>query len=892
MLKSIRTVFEEYGGESSRNTYKGECNYEASKYFFMAFVSLVAWLHYIPADLELHPFPKMTIAIRIGLTLVSVLIIVLKLTKRFRIYPAELLLVMVGYLGLGTALVTATAGDYAGTYIGGISVVLLIIVGAPFPFKIKIIYIVSMALVFLIVAVFGGLNFSDITVKYSLGDVFAAFIVGILYVFILSDIRIKAWKHKMKLRNMINQNEKHIATISGFVEELKAASKAKSDFLAKMSHEIRTPMNAITGMAELALREDLPQAAKEHVLTIKQAGSNLLSIINDILDFSKIESGKLEIIKSNYQFSSLVNDVVSIIRMRVVDSNVQFVVNIDSKIPNALFGDEVRIRQVLLNILSNAVKFTKDGFISFAINGEIVDNDTVCMTIEVTDSGKGIKEEDVKKLFGDFVQVDTASNKGIEGTGLGLAITKNLVQAMSGDINVHSEYGKGSMFTITIPQKIHSPEPIAEIENPEEKTVLVYERREIYADSIVCTIDNLDVNCERAESDEDMREKLKAKDYSFVFVEFSLLGNVKKILSECNSKAQIVLLAEFGDVIYDKSLSVISMPVHSISVANILNGVSDNFSYSANKSQIADFSAPSARVLIVDDINTNLKVAEGLLSPYNMKVDSVLSGAEAIKAVRGGSYDLVFMDHMMPEMDGIEATKRIRRYDNSLPIIALTANAVSGTKQMFLENGFNDFLSKPIDVIKLDTMLKRWIPKEKQEKQTGHSEQKNNQVLEAFYKDGIQKIEEIKKCLEANNYSLYTIHIHGLKSAAANVGAVKLSELAKELEMAGKREDIAFIKERNDAFLTALQTYLNSIGETLSANKKESTDFGVLKSELSKLKEAINAFDLASIDEASSALREFPQAENILQCTLIGEHEKAISMIDDLNNFLNSQFNG
>jgi signal transduction histidine kinase/CheY-like chemotaxis protein/HPt (histidine-containing phosphotransfer) domain-containing protein len=874
-IKNIRRIFEEYGGESSRNTFEGECNYEGGKYFFILLLSLVAWLHYIPNDLKMHPFPEMAVGLRIGLTFLGASLVLLKFTKRFRVYPNKMILIIAGYLNFATALVSATAGEYAGTYIGGISVVLLITIIGPFSLRMKIIYFVSTVAVFLTASIFSNLDYSNLSVKYSINDVLATFVVGMVYVSILGNIRYNAWKQRMELKDTINQ--------------LQAASKAKNDFLAKMSHEIRTPMNAITGMAELALREDMTSTAKEHVFTIKQASANLLSIINDILDFSKIESGKLEIVKSSYQFSSLVNDVVNIVRMRVVDSNVQFVVNIDSKLPNALFGDEVRIRQVLLNILSNAVKYTKDGFISFAINGEIIDNDTVCMTIEVTDSGKGIKEEDVKKLFSEFVQVDLTANKGIEGTGLGLAITKNLVEAMSGDINVHSEYGKGTMFTITIPQKIYSPEPIAAIKNPEEKTVLVYERREIYADSIVCTVDNLDVTCERAESDDDMREKLKAKDYSFIFVEFSLLGNVKKIVSECNSKAQIVLLAEFGDVIYDKSLSVISMPVHSISVANILNGISDNFTFSASKNMIADFSAPRARVLIVDDINTNLKVAEGLLSPYNMKVDLALSGAEAIKAARGVNYDLVFMDHMMPEMDGIEATRLMRMYGCSVPIIALTANAVSGTKEMFLSNGFNDFLSKPIDVIKLDSMLKRWIPKEKQEKQTAHSVQKNTQVLDAFYKDGIQKIDEIKKCLETNNYSLYTIHIHGLKSAAANIGASKLSELAKELEMAGKREDIAFIKERNDAFLTALQTYLNSIGETLSVNKKESKDFGVLKSELAKLKEAINEFDLASIDEAADALREFPQAENILQCTLIGEHEKAVSMIDDLNILLNSQ---
>jgi len=379
----------------------------------------------------------------------------------------------------------------------------------------------------------------------------------------------------------------------GLIEANKA-SKAKTKFLAKMSHEIRTPMNAIIGMAELALRENMPSTVKEYILTVKQAGSNLLSIINDILDFSKIESGKLEVVPSNYLFSSLINDVVSIIKMRIRDSGLRFDINIDNNIPNSLFGDETRIRQVLLNVLNNAVKYTKKGFISLSASGEIKEG-TVLLTIKIADSGIGIKPEYLKKLFDEFVQVD----KGFEGTGLGLAITKNLLTAMGGDISVQSEYGKGSTFTVKLPQKISSDELFDSIKN-----------------------DNLTIK----------------------------------------------------------------------------------------------FNAPNAKVLVVDDIDANLKVVKGLMQPYKMQVDLCTSGAEAIEMIKANSYDIVFMDHMMPEMDGVEATKLIRETHTNLPIIALTANAVSGVREMFLANGFNDFLSKPIDIIKLNSILEKWLPKEKQEK--------------------------------------------------------------------------------------------------------------------------------------------------------------------------------
>jgi len=699
-----------------------------------------------------------------------------------------------------------------------------------------------------------------------------------------------------------------------------AASKAKSEFLAKMSHEIRTPMNAITGMAELALRENLPDAAREHILTIKQAGANLLSIINDILDFSKIESGKLEIIPGHYLFSSLIHDVVSIIRMRVMDSNLSFAVNIDCNVPNSLFGDEARIRQILLNVLSNAAKYTKRGYVSFSVSGEVTE-DTVFLTIDVADTGNGIKPENLKKLFGEFVQIDLANHKGIEGTGLGLAITKRLVNAMGGDIDVQSEFGKGSTFTITLSQKICSPEPLASVEKSEEKNVLVYERNAIYADSIICTVDNLGVTCQRAENDEELREKLRAKDYTFLFVSYSLLENAKAIMKELKPKTKIVALTEFGDATADMNLDVLAMPVHSISVANILNGVSDRFSYSTNEDATAvRFIAPKARILIVDDIGTNLKVAEGLMLPYKMQIDLCLGGFAAIEAIKKIFYDLVLMDHMMPEMDGIETTKLIRemgREDShyaKLPIIALTANAISGTKEMFLSNGFNDFLSKPIDTIKLNAVLAKWLPKEKQEKSeakaadAGDSETEIEiagvdikkgismiggtlesyiQILAIFYKDGLQKIDEIRNSLKTGNYQLYTIYVHALKSALANIGASELSESAKALEFAGRHEDIAFINSNNAQFLVNFEAILKDISKIMAKRKEgeNNIDFELLRSELNGLKEALESMNSSTIDKIVDGLQEFSQydgVENILQNVLIGEYDGAAAMIDAL----------
>jgi len=403
---------------------------------------------------------------------------------------------------------------------------------------------------------------------------------------------------------------------------LETTSRYKSEFLARMSHEIRTPMNAIIGMSEIARREHNLEHMHEHVGTIKKSATNLLSIINDILDFSKIESGKLEIIPVAYLFSSLIDDVTNIVRIKMLDSPLEFKVDIDRRIPKTLIGDEARVRQVMLNLLNNAIKYTSEGFVSFTVQGTLLDADSVppsgsvwkrllsrktstepdqvVLTIKVADSGRGIKEKDLGRLFKDFEQFDRADNKGVEGTGLGLAITKSLVTAMEGTITVRSEYGKGSMFMAAIPQKIS--------------------RREI-------------IDSERI---------------------------------------------------------------------------------------LAVFAAPEAKVLVVDDVPINRTVAKGLLSMYKMQIHTCVNGEEAVKAVQAEEYDMVFMDHMMPVMDGMEATAIIRKLESkhspTLPIVALTANAIAGVEEMFLQNGFNDFLSKPIDSQKLNAILEKWIPAEKQKK--------------------------------------------------------------------------------------------------------------------------------------------------------------------------------
>ncbi|MCL2182269.1 MAG: ATP-binding protein [Chitinispirillia bacterium] len=722
----------------------------------------------------------------------------------------------------------------------------------------------------------------------------------------------------------------HIAAAKLLADE---KDKRKSSFLANMSHEIRTPMNAIIGFAELAMREDIPPAAYEHIFTIKQAGANLLSIINDILDISKIESGKLEIVNGDYLFSSLVNDVVSIIKMRATYARLRFVVNVDSNIPNALIGDEVRMRQILLNLLSNAVKYTDKGFLSLTVTQETAAEDTVILRVDVVDSGKGIPKEDIDKLFKDFVRIDKTRNKGIEGTGLGLAITKNILNAMGGEITVRSEYGKGSTFTMRVPQKFRDPKRHALVDDCNSKDVLIYERREIYATSVVRTIENLGVNCELVAGETELDEKVAEKKHTFIFTAPALYERTKKILRKHRSDSKVVLLTEFGDAIADRNATILSMPVYSITVSNVLNGVSGDTDYGQSRGDgIARFIAPEANVMLVDDTGTNLRVAEGLLAPYKMRLTLCKSGVEAVEAARTGNFDIIFMDHMMPGMDGIEATKRIRslggEYYKKLPIVALTANAVTGMKEMFLSEGLNDFISKPIDITKLNSVLDRWIPKAKRKStadvsvkpdsggadgveiekisidgvdtQKGLAMSGGNgayyvRTLTMFYEDGFGKIEEMKKCLDMGDLQLYATHVHGLKSASASIGASDLSTSAWELEIAGKENNKTFIGEHNAKFVMDLEALLRNIGRILDeieASKGISQDklsAEQIEPELVRLRDALDHFDSEVIDQATTALQEFEhsieygnEVKAILQDVLIGEYDNALSSIEKL----------
>jgi signal transduction histidine kinase/HPt (histidine-containing phosphotransfer) domain-containing protein/FixJ family two-component response regulator len=579
------------------------------------------------------------------------------------------------------------------------------------------------------------------------------------------------------------------------------AAKVKSDFLARTSHEIRTPMNAIIGLSELAQREYGQPKALEYIMGIKNAGASLLAIINDILDFSKIESGNLPIHPASYETASLLNDALTVIRVRMAETPLELIVNIPPDIPGSMIGDTGRIKQILLNLLSNAVKYTNKGFIKFSVSSEPVAEDMVRLAFIVEDSGIGIKNEDLPKLFAEFTRVDEKRTINVEGTGLGLAIARSLCRAMGGDIAVQSEYGKGSVFTSTLVQGVTDWKPMGDMAN---------------------------ITAIRAET------------------------------------------------------------------------------------QCVAFTAPEAEILVVDDLPSNLLVAEGLLVPYKMRVFTCLNGREAVELIRERSFDLVLMDHMMPEMDGVEATQAIRAMNEercrTMPVIALTANAVSGMREMFLENGFNDFLSKPIETAKLDAVLKKWIPESKRRKapekdekvptpvvlpetvlpeiagvdmvaglaRIGGSQSRYLDLLAMFCRDAAAGFSLLEKEPDAASLRSFTTLVHSLKSALANIGANGLSQTAALLEKAGREADLSMIRDKLPLFHEELSVLTERIREVTAAAQVEGVETQAnpeIEEALARLREALEMKDVDAMDSALARLRSFPST---------GKTREIISELTDL----------
>lgn len=532
------------------------------------------------------------------------------------------------------------------------------------------------------------------------------------------------------------------------IEKLESAGHVKDTFIANVSHELRTPMNAILGFSELILQLNASDEVNGYARDIKNASNSLLAIINDLLDISKIESGKMELSVAPYFLRYLFSDVESVVSIPVQNKGLEFRTNINPELPSQFLGDIVRIRQILINIINNAVKFTKEGYVEFdatfeeGITSECSEDykkcvgenneDFVTLVFKVKDTGIGIKPENLGKIFDKFQQVDSRVNRGIEGTGLGLPLSKQFVEMMHGDLKVTSVYGEGTEFTVRIPQKVMN------------------------------------------------REKL-----------------------------------------------------------------SRYFLKSGSEEERNDFYAPAANILVVDDNAINLRIMSGLLGHYQIDAVTVESGFEAIEKIKENDFDIVFMDHMMPDMDGVETTHRIRMLEDekkkNVTIVAVSANAIRGIKEQFVSQGFQDYLSKPIELSRLEYMLKTYLPANLIVEEEKHEEtpiempdveiqgidiaaglaKSDNDVKDyleilGFVRDlGNDKCDELKKLIDEKDYTNYTIAVHALKSVSASIGAHRLFTMARINEMAGKNGQYDFLERNHEKLIGMYRDLVAAIDEGL-----------------------------------------------------------------------------
>ncbi len=521
------------------------------------------------------------------------------------------------------------------------------------------------------------------------------------------------------------------------------ANQAKSDFLANMSHEIRTPINAVMGMNEMILRECKDEDIKEYASHVQSASGTLLSLINDILDFSKIEAGKMEIINEKYLLSTVLNDVVNMIRFKAQQKRLAFYTEIEETIPDMLYGDEVRMRQIIVNLLSNAVKYTQEGSVRLKITKESTETEKLVLKIIVKDTGIGIKKEDMSKLFSGFERLDKKKNRNIEGTGLGLAITCRMVELMKGHMEVESVYGEGSVFTVYLPQEAAGEECVG---NFEEKF-----------------------------------------------------------------HSQVQAMGAYHE----------------------------------------SFRAPQAELLVVDDNEMNLFVVEKLLKKTQIQVVCCPGGRECLELIKQRHFDVILLDHMMPEMDGIETMREMHKLPHNeskdAPVIALTANAILGAREMYLAEGFRDYLSKPISGEMLEKMLLKYLPEEKIQKESemmtgakqmeaavaseqkedaehiekwldiatgmiycGGMEEMYREFLKMFCEKQSEKSNELEKNYVQEDWENYRIHVHALKSTSLSIGGKVLSEQAEALEKAAKEERIDYIRKHHR---TMIECYVATVAE-------------------------------------------------------------------------------
>jgi len=679
-------------------------------------------------------------------------------------------------------------------------------------------------------------------------------------------------------RYWINQRNIQRKWYEHIFEELETTGKQNAVFLSNVSHELRTPINMVIGISEVALARELPPDIRADMSSIKLAGKRLSNQINNMLDYTEILEGTLTPAKNEYMITSVLNDVITMTALQSNRQHLEMVFDIDPHIPAVLIGDAEKISHVLKILVENSIKFTEEGGINIRIKYRH-ENYGINLVIDICDTGIGMTDSQLTQMYDVFYQADTGSSRLAGGLGLGLPIAQGLLNSMGGFIHFNSEENQGLSAHIVIPQGVVDEQPCIVLNHADQLCIACYFRPEKYVcdevrgyyDGLIYNLmHGLGIQGYQAHNFETLLKLQRSYNLTHVFIAQSEYDENREYYEELTNTLCVVVIAERDFTLSKESrLLVIHKPFSALSVANLLNGAMGERGFAEDQAAgRKPFTCVGVRALAVDDEEMNLVVAKGVLGNYGIEVDTCLSGKEAIAQCGSVSYDIIFLDHMMPGYDGVETLKRIRELRNGmyqdLPVIALTANTVSGAREMFRNEGFTEFVPKPIERTVLERVLRKVLPKgciqysvtsentEKPMKKLAEAvrsvsadnpeqskptetpvptadvsalpydrlvragvnvemgldycagdEDFYREMLRLFSTQGAEKRAEIAALYESANWTDYAIKVHALKSTSLTIGAEALSAQAKELELAGKRGDADFIREHHRALLCA-----------------------------------------------------------------------------------------
>lgn len=725
--------------------------------------------------------------------------------------------------------------------------------------------------------------------------------------FVISDVKVERERMVLQLLSYFillllcqyrirssEQREKDMADLQQVADN---ANKIRDDFVANTSHELRTPINTITGMSEILLQEDLSEEIHHEVLDIQMTGYELQNIVTDILDYAALESKTLQLNPRSYNITSTINDVMNMTVFQNKEKNLELIFDCDPRIPRLLYGDEAQLRRVINNLIGNAIKFTNEGGVKVEV-GFRPETYGINLIVKVKDTGIGMDLDQQERIFQSFYQADSDRNRRVEGMGLGLTISSELIKKMGGFMYATSVIGKGSEFIFSVPQSVVDDRPCIEVNNPSRiKTIWYYSSkddvisiRDDFVDHIKHMADYLKIYVHRCSSLNELKRRIKQNIFTHLIIGTKEYNEEKDYFNELAKSLPVILVLDRDeDLPENNAIHILYKPYNSMTLAEIFNG-GDILRAPKKYHELEKFVAPDAKVLVVDDNLMNLKVVEGLLRKYRIRIAAASSGDDALNVVESQDFDFIFMDHMMPGMDGIECLHAIRRkqgtYYQRVPIIALTANAIAGSREMFLAEGFNDFVAKPIDNGVLDDVLRKYIPKEKQiigDNNQNIIEDDNDifkgmdgiskdvamtycggsindyiDLANIYYETGLKYYDDLIRYYDQKDWKNYAIIAHSIKSTSKTLGAIDLSDLAYKEEMASKQEEIETIDKYHEALLKEYSRVLELLANNPKIIKTEIKEENIDSKNMTlkkwkeftdELKDKIDTFETSSIKD-------------------------------------------